>query len=109
MSDNYPPGAAHDPRAPYNEPIPTETEVVAKEWLVKETYLTDIPRDLDEREMREAFDDQWRTPKQIIDTCMKICLQLLAEHRTYFAGYNIRDLILDCEGWEYDEFSVEPK
>ena len=34
MLDNYPPGAANDPRAPYNEPLPKE-EVLNFELDIK--------------------------------------------------------------------------
>ena len=27
MSDNYPPGAANDPRAPYNQPLDEDEEI----------------------------------------------------------------------------------
>ena len=107
MSDNYPPGAAHDPRAPYNEPIPTETEVCMTAELAKTASILDCHDDYNDTELRRLCQVQHRTPTEIIKACSKICLELLAEHRTYFAGYIIRDLILDCEGWEPMEFKVE--
>ena len=39
MNDNYPPGAANDPRAPYNERPGMETEVTVKTTLIKETVI----------------------------------------------------------------------
>ncbi len=39
MNDNYPPGAANDPRAPYNERPGMETEVTVKTSLIKETVI----------------------------------------------------------------------
>jgi hypothetical protein len=107
MSDNYPPGAAHDPRAPYNEPITTETEVCMTDVLAKTASILGCHDDDDAIELRQTCQVQHRTPYEIIKACSKICLELLAEHRTYFAGYIIRDLILDCEDWEPIEFKVE--
>ena len=37
--NNYPPGAANDPRAPYNERPGMETEVTVKTSLIKETVV----------------------------------------------------------------------
>ena len=39
MTDNYPPGAANDPRAPYNERPGMETEVTVRTTLIKETVV----------------------------------------------------------------------
>ena len=38
--DNYPPGAAHDPNAPYNEEPCPDIDVTVRATLVKDTVLT---------------------------------------------------------------------
>ena len=39
MNSNYPPGAANDPRAPYNERPLEEIDVTVKTSLIKETVV----------------------------------------------------------------------
>ena len=133
--DNYPVGAAGDPRAPYNE-NELEKTVTARAVLVKETtvfggeshtcveYETDpdtgrrVPiayRESDESD-EELFRQTYRSPIEIIMCCEWICRQLLKEGRNFLKyelkpGHtrtvNVRDLSMDCEGWEEEEFDVE--
>ena len=42
MMDNYPPGAAHDPNAPYNEEPCPDIDVTVRATLVKDTVLTTV-------------------------------------------------------------------
>ena len=59
MNDNYPVGAANDPRAPYNEPLPEE-EVLNFELDVKGKVFIEYSseEELEERtnEFRKALD-----------------------------------------------------
>lgn len=59
MLDNYPPGAANDPRAPYNEPLPKE-EVLNFELDIKGKVFIEhySKEELEEktREFRKALD-----------------------------------------------------
>ena len=134
--DNYPVGAAGDPRAPYNEKPDMEIDVTARAVLVKETtvfggeshtcveYETDPDtgrrvatayRESDESE-KDLFRQTYRSPIEIIMCCEWICRQLLKEGRN-FVNYelkpghtrtvNVRDLSMDCEGWDETDFDVK--
>lgn len=59
MNDNYPIGAADDPRAPYNEPLPKEETLDFELNIKGKTYfLYHSKEDLDERikDFRMALD-----------------------------------------------------
>ena len=125
MSDNYPPGAANDPRAPYNERPGMETEVTVKTTLVKEMVIetseghmvceSEIEPDgsrstvsfyeIDE-DLKETFLDSHRSAIQIIRDCQKICQTLLKDGKRFLAGIYIPTLINDCEDWEEEELSI---
>lgn len=53
--DNYPPGAANDPRAPYNEPLPEPYQVLVSITLSKEFTINIVKshdREIDEQDVR---------------------------------------------------------
>jgi hypothetical protein len=79
--DNYPPGAANDPRAPWNQPEWPEIDIRVEAKLVKETVVqgsgshtvTECEIEPDgtksyisftesDDDVRELFDDQCRNP-----------------------------------------------
>ena len=133
--DNYPAGAAHDPRAPWNEPEGTEIEVTVTATLVKETVVMGsgshtcseceiepdgsrsyISFEESDDDPKELFRDQQRSPLEIIQACEWICRQLNKEGR-HFVNYEIREgstrcvdvrrLIDDCMDWEETELNVK--
>ena len=125
MSDNYPPGAANDPHAPYNERPGLETEVTVKTTLIKETVVesseghwvqeSEIEPDGSrssvgfyetDEDLKETFLDSHRSAIQIIRDCEKICKALLADGKRFLAGIYIPMLINDCEDWEEEELSI---
>ena len=126
MMDNYPPGAANDPRAPYNEPTGDEKEVTVTLKMVKtavilvERAYTHIEYEYDPVEglavptayeeygndLEAYFNDQYRTPVQIIQCCQKIVKELLKQGNRFFAGISLYSLDEDCEYWEEDEMEV---
>ena len=125
MSDNYPPGAANDPRAPYNERPGMETEVTVKTTLVKETVVeaseghyvheTEIEPDGSkstvgfyetDEDLKETFLNAHRSAIQIICDCQKICQALLEDGKRFLAGIYIPTLIDDCQDWEEEELSI---
>lgn len=128
-SDNYPLGAASDPRAPYNEPRPVETDVTVRVVMVKQTSLTGcgcyVEREYEydatlgchvctahpepAQSLREAFDEQQRSPRQIIEACAALCRQLQREGHVRYAGVNLSDLCMDCEGWDDEETEIKSK
>ena len=125
MNDNYPPGAANDPRAPYNERPGMETEVTVKTTLIKETVIetseghyvreTEIEPDgtrstvgfyETDEDLKETFLNAHRSAIQIIRDCEKICRELAKNGIRFYAGIFLPTLIDDCEGWEEEETVV---
>ena len=123
--NNYPPGAANDPRAPYNERPGMETEVTVKTTLVKEMVIetseghmvceSEIEPDGSrstvsfyetDEDLKETFLDSHRSAIQIIRDCQKICQTLLKDGKRFLAGIYIPTLINDCEDWEEEELSI---
>ena len=133
--DNYPIGAARDPRAPYNENEPEKT-VTARAVLVKETTVwcgeehTCVEWETDPDTGRrvatayresdysdeELFRQTYRSPVEIIMCCEWICRQLMKEGRDFLhyevlpghtRAINLRDLSMDCEDWEEEDFDVK--
>lgn len=132
-SGYYPPGAEHDPNAPYNqvEPEEVEVEVAISQTLSKSTkiLITDytvnewedvetdneggflrtggVEYDFSDSDLKGAYNEQEYTIPELLD---------------YLKGYLIADIancnkdkdkkqklqhILDCcEGWEVDETEV---
>ena len=126
MNSNYPPGAANDPRAPYNERPLEEVDVTVKTILIKETVVetseghmvceTEIEPDgtrshvsffEPDVDLKEAFLDAHRPAIQIIRDCEKICTQLIKVGNRYFADIYLPTLADDCQDWEEDEFEVD--
>ena len=126
MNDNYPPGAANDPCAPYNERPGMETEVTVKTTLIKETVVetseghwvqeSEIEPDGSrssvgfyetDEDLKETFLDSHRSAIQIIRDCQKICQTLLADGNRFYATIYIPTLIDDCEDWEEEELKIE--
>ena len=118
MSDNYPPGAANDPRAPYNERPGLETGVTVKTTLVKETMIetseghmvceSEIEPDGSrstvgfyetDEDLKETFLGAHRSAIQIIRDCQKICQELVRVGNRLFASIYLPTLIDDCEDW----------
>ena len=125
MTDNYPPGAANDPRAPYNERPGMETEVTVKTTLVKETVVetseghyvheTEIEPDGSkstvgfyetDEDLKETILNAHRSAIQIICDCQKICQELVRVGNRLFASIYLPTLINDCEDWEEEDFKV---
>lgn len=127
MNDNYPPGAANDPRAPYNEPEWPEIEVTARATLVKETVVlgsgthtcTECEIEPDgsrsyvsfsesDDDVRELFRDQEKSPMELITALERIVTQLMkAQKLRFYARYNLSELLNACDGWEETELTVE--
>ena len=125
MTDNYPPGAANDPRAPYNERPGMETDVTVRTTLIKETVVetseghyvceTEIEPDGSrssvgfyetDEDLKETFLNAHRSAIQIIRDCQKICQELVRVGNRLFASIYLPTLINDCEDWEEEDFKV---
>ena len=114
MTDNYPPGAANDPRAPYNEKPDPEIEVTVRSTLIKETVVIGceayqfVEYDYDPLDdLEECFRSQDKTPIQIIMDCQRIVGELLREKKRTYAGIYLPHLLDACEGWEEEELEVK--
>ena len=125
MNDNYPPGAANDPRAPYNERPMEEVDVTVKTSLIKETVVetseghwvheTEIEPDgtrsavsfyETDEDLKETFLKAHRSAIQIIRDCKKICTELVRVGNRFYNKIYLPDLINDCEDWEEEEITV---
>ena len=123
--NNYPPGAANDPHAPYNERPGMETEVTIRTTLIKETVVgsseghwvqeSEIEPDGSrstvgfyetDEDLKETFLGAHRSAIQIIRDCEKIAKALLADGNRFYATIYIPTLIDDCEDWEEEDFRV---
>lgn len=123
--NNYPPGAANDPRAPYNERPLEEVDVTVKTILIKETVVetseghwvqeSEIEPDGSrssigfyetDEDLKETFLNAHRSAIQVIRDCQKICQELVKVGKSFLAGIYIPTLINDCEDWEEEEFKV---
>ena len=123
--NNYPPGAANDPRAPYNERPMEEIEVTVKTSLIKETVIetseghmvceSEIEPDgtrshvsffEPDVDLKETFLYVHRSAIQIIRDCEKICKELVKNGIRFYAGIYLPTLIDDCEDWEEVEITV---
>ena len=123
--NNYPPGAAHDPNAPYNQEEIPEIGVNVKEVLVKETCIQsygghyEVDSEYDPTEGRyvhsqywepgnveEDFREQCRTAAGCLADCCKVLSALKQAGIRQVAKVNIDTLLDDCEGWEHEELEV---
>lgn len=124
--NNYPPGAANDPNAPYNQSDPPEVDVTVTEKLVKETcirsygghYEADWEYDAaegrnvcsqywDPGNTEEDFREQCRTAEQCLADCARVLKGLVAAGISFIDHVDIRNLYNDCLDWEQEEFEIE--
>ena len=125
MNDNYPPGAANDPRAPYNERPLEEVDVTVKTSLIKETVVetseghwvqeTEIEPDgtrstvsfyETDEDLKETFLNAHRSAIQIIRDCEKICTELVRVGNRFYNKIYLPNLIDDCQDWEEENFEI---
>ena len=125
MNSNYPPGAANDPRAPYNERPVKEVDVTVKTSLIKETVVetseghyvceTEIEPDGSratvgfyetDEDLKATFLNAHRSAIQIIRDCEKICRELAKNGIRFYAGIFLPTLIDDSQNWEEEEISI---
>ena len=124
--DNYPMGAANDPRAPWNEPEWPEIEVTARATLVKETVVlgsgthtcTECEIEPDgtrsyisftesDDDVAELFRDQEMTPAEIFRDCERIVRQLRSALKVrFYAKVNLERLLDALDGWEETELEI---
>lgn len=99
-SGNYPPGAANDPFAPYNQPeYPDyqEHDVTASFTLDKSFTLTSISDD--EEDIKQDLIEAYMTPLDLIKELKK---RLQRELKSAPNNKRIKKLIKECDGWTCD-------
>ena len=116
MIDNYPPGAARDPRAPYNQPMETEVEVVATatlqcstELLIETEHyaLSDGGYEIPDSDLQEYFENVNLTPQEILIKCLKIVNALIKANHCTFAGVHLVSMRIALQDWSQEELRVE--
>ena len=133
--NNYPPGAANDPRAPYNEPQWPEIDVTVTAVLEKKTVLLGsgthtcvecetepdgsrsyIRYEESDDDVSDLFSDQSKSPAEILSDCEKVVKELkrliLAQKvegisSLYFAKVYLPALLDAIDGWEETELTIE--
>jgi len=108
----YPPGAANDPRAPYNQKEPAEVEV---EVTVSVTYSKNfkvvVQEGYTDADLREVIEEMNVLPAAVLAVRASQLsdpdeqLEMLRRGDT---TKSISDEIKRCKGWHTDEFEVVP-
>ena len=58
-------------------------------------------------DVRELFLDKYRNPLKLIIALEKIIKKLQEDyHLVMYAGYNLYELLMDCDGWYEEECEV---
>jgi hypothetical protein len=101
--NNYPPGAANDPNAPYNQEDPPEVEVTVTETLVKVTYIYSYSS-----RVAEVYKNDHRTAEQCLNDSYRVIKALYDERKPnrFYEHVDLLHLLDDLEGWQTEEFSV---
>ena len=124
MYDNYPPGAAHDPSAPYNQPVIPERDFDVEVTITMSkvvTITTDnyVPEYDDEDGHTYANTENTEWDKEFENSGHFTIADLLEELKGYVVedmktcapntgkGAHLQRLLLACENWETIEESYE--
>ena len=124
MYDNYPPGAAHDPNAPYNEPLIPERDFDVEVTITMSkvvTITTDnyVPEYDDEDGHTYANTENTEWDKEFENSGHFTIADLIEELKGYVLedmktcepntgkGAHLQRLLLACEDWETIEESYE--
>lgn len=124
MYDNYPPGAAHDPSAPYNEPVIPERDFDVEVTITMSkvvTITTDnyVPEYDDEDGHTYANTENTEWDKEFENSGHFTIADLIEELKGYVVedmktcapntgkGAHLQRLLLACEDWETIEESYE--
>lgn len=87
-NDNYPPGAQHDPAAPWNER--TETKKVTVSVTYSKDFVVEVPEGCTPEELTDFVRHSVLLPKEVMDG-------ISARSKGYTTTYG---------GWEEDDFAV---
>ena len=102
--DNYPPGAANDPLAPYNQPLDDQVEVLVRETVERECVL-EIPvhkyqlRHYDE-DLPAYYENQELTLHEQLYIVRLMLEELKKEGRKEVHGYCIASMLDALNEWQ---------
>ena len=102
--DNYPPGAANDKLAPYNQPLDDQVEVLVRETLERECVL-EIPvhkyqlRHYDE-DLPEYYENQEFTLHQQLFIVRCMLEALIKEGCKNVGGYSVSSMVELLKEWQ---------
>ena len=107
MASNYPPGAEHDPLAPYNQED-VELSVLYQQKLEKTTsVLTSNPDgQWSDATLLELYEDQNRTALEVLRACEKVIEKLISDGHTWYARTWLPKLLDDLKGWDEVEEEI---
>ena len=99
-SVNYPPGAANDPFAPYNQPEYPEYQEhdVAASFTLDKSFTFTSTSD-DEEDIKQDLIEAYMTPLDLINELKK---RLQRELKSDPYNKRIKKLIKECDGWTCD-------
>lgn len=100
VSGNYPPGAANDPSAPYNQPEYPEYQNydVTASFVLNKSFTITSSSD-DEDGIKQDLIEDYMTPLDLINELKK---RLQAELKSTPNNKRIKSLIKECDGWTCD-------
>lgn len=108
MYDNYPPGAANDPNAPYNEPSVEEREIEVTVCLIISKTVKVRVTDYEYFE-GEVDEDGYNSPSYDYSNCNlkeAVEAQITLPHKAYKHQLEGTQLRKDLEGWTVDDMEV---
>ena len=123
--NNYPPGAANDPRAPYNQPdieeevfeikvsitLSKEVKVSTDDYICEyDDFEKDVFYDLSETNWDEAYKDEYYTISQMLAKLQEYIekdIQELKEKGVTRIPYELRRMLKSCQNWEEMETEYE--
>ena len=99
-SGNYPPGAANDPFAPYNQPEYPEYQDydVTASFTIDKSFTVTYSSD-DEEDIKQDLIEAYMTPLDLINELKK---RLQRELKSTPNNKRIKKLINECDGWTCD-------
>ena len=99
-SGNYPPGAANDPFAPYNQPEYPEYQEhdVAASFTLDKSFTVTSTSD-DEEDISQDLIEAYMTPLDLINELKK---RLQRQLKSDQKNKRIKKLIKECDGWTCD-------
>lgn len=97
---NYPPGAANDPFAPYNQPEYPEYQEhdVAASFTLDKSFTVTSTSD-DEEDIKQDLIEAYMTP---LDLIIELKKRLQRELKSDPYNKRIKKLIKECNGWTCD-------